>query len=69
VPEDVFRAWIGGYQVCHKWLKDRRGRALSAGEVELYLAIVSALAETNVLMGEIDVAIAAHGGFPGAFQA
>lgn len=69
VPEDVFRAWIGGYQVCQKWLKDRRGRALSAGEVERYVAIVSALAETSLLMAEIDMAIAAHGGFPTAFQA
>ena len=29
VPEEVWDFQIGGYQVCHKWLKDRKGRTLS----------------------------------------
>ena len=29
VPEGVWDFHIGGYQVCHKWLKDRKGRKLS----------------------------------------
>ena len=29
VPEDVWNFHIGGYQVCEKWLKDRKGRTLS----------------------------------------
>ena len=33
VPEGVWQFRIGGYQVCHKWLKDRRGDVLSRDEV------------------------------------
>ena len=33
VPEDVWNFQIGGYQVCHKWLKDRRGRQLSKEDI------------------------------------
>ena len=29
VPPDVWAFTIGGYQVCHKWLKHRKGRTLS----------------------------------------
>jgi hypothetical protein len=29
VPENVWEFHIGGYQVCEKWLKDRKGRTLS----------------------------------------
>ena len=32
VPENVWNFHIGGYQVCHKWLKDRKGRTLSADD-------------------------------------
>jgi hypothetical protein len=67
VPEAVWDVYIGGYQVCHKWLKDRRGRALSRGEIEEYQTIVLSLAETLRVMGEIDEVIGAHGGWPGAF--
>ena len=31
VPEEVWNFHIGGYQVCEKWLKDRKGRTLSEG--------------------------------------
>ena len=67
VPETVWNFQIGGYQVCEKWLKARRGRALSRTDIEHYLRIVVALAETIRLMREIDVAIDMHGGWPGAF--
>ena len=33
VPEDVWNFHIGGYQVCEKWLKDRKGRALSKDDI------------------------------------
>jgi Type ISP C-terminal specificity domain len=32
VSEAVWNFRIGGYQVCEKWLKDRKGRTLSKGE-------------------------------------
>ena len=47
------------YQVCHKWLKDRRGRTHSAEDKTHYAKIVVALRETMRLMAEIDAAIPA----------
>ncbi|MFP4500385.1 MAG: type ISP restriction/modification enzyme [Candidatus Hydrogenedentota bacterium] len=70
VPEEVWNFHIGGYQVCHKWLADRKkaGRSLSDGDIAHYQKIVVALRETLRLMGEIDAIIEAHGGWPGAFH-
>jgi hypothetical protein len=69
VPEDVWNFHIGGYQVCEKWLKDRRGRVLSEEDIAHYQKIVVALKETIRLMAEIDQVIEAHGGWPAAFAA
>ena len=68
VPEEVWDFHIGGYQVCHKWLKDRKGRTLSDEHVAHYQKIVVALNETIRIMVEIDEVIEAHGGWPDAFQ-
>jgi hypothetical protein len=68
VPESVWNFHIGGYQVCEKWLKDRKGRMLSKNDIAHYQRITVALAETIRLMTEIDEVIEAHGGWPGAFQ-
>ncbi|MFZ2146034.1 MAG: type ISP restriction/modification enzyme [Sedimentisphaerales bacterium] len=43
---------IGGYQVCEKWLKDRRQRELSYEDISHYEKIVAALGETIRLMNE-----------------
>ncbi|MBK8267545.1 MAG: helicase [Planctomycetes bacterium] len=67
VPEDVWNFQIGGYQVCAKWLKDRKGRTLSKDDIAHYQKIVVALHETIRLMKEIDEVIEKHGGWPGAF--
>ncbi len=64
VPENVWNLQVGGYRVCEKWLKDRRGRILSLEDIEHYHRIVVALHETIRLMGEIDAVIDAHGGWP-----
>jgi hypothetical protein len=68
VPEAVWNFHVGGYQVCEKWLKDRKGRTLSADDIAHYQRVVVALNETIRLMAEIDAVIEAHGGWPGAFQ-
>ncbi len=68
VPEQVWDFHIGGYQVCHKWLKDRKGRTLSDDDIAHYQKIVVALNETIRIMAEIDDVIDQHGGWPGAFQ-
>ena len=69
VPEAVWNFHIGSYQVCEKWLKDRKGRTLSKDDLAHYQKIVVALAETIRLMREVDGVIDRHGGWPGAFQA
>lgn len=69
MPEAVWNFHIGGYQVCDKWLKDRKGRELSDDDIAHYHKIVVALSETIRLMAEIDSVIDAHGGWPDAFQA
>ena len=68
VPEEVWDFQIGGYQVCHKWLKDRKGRTLSDEDIAHYQKIVVALSETIHIMAEIDEVIEALGGWPDAFQ-
>jgi predicted helicase len=67
VPEAVWNFHIGGYQVCQKWLKDRKDRTLSDDDIIHYQKIVVALSETIRLMREIDEVIEQHGGWPGAF--
>jgi hypothetical protein len=67
VSEAVWNFHIGGYQVCEKWLKDRKGRTLTKDDIAHYQKIVVALNETIRLMGEIDEVIEQHGGWPGAF--
>ena len=68
VPEEVWDFQIGGYLVCHKWLKDRKGRTLSDEDIAHYQKIVVALSETIQIMAEIDEVIEAHGGCLDAFQ-
>jgi len=57
VPEEVWNFYIGGYQVCHKWLKDRKGRTLSDDDILHYQKIIVALQETIRIMQQIDEAI------------
>ncbi|QRN83030.1 N-6 DNA methylase [Chloroflexota bacterium] len=57
IPQEVWEFEIGGYQVLHKWLKDRRGRALDYEDQLHYKKVVVALSETIRIMGEIDEAI------------
>ena len=68
IPEAVWNFHIGDYQVCEKWLKDRKGRKLSKDDITHYQKIVVALSETIRLMKEIDELIEKHGGWPDAFQ-
>ncbi len=57
VPMEVWEFHVGGYQVCHKWLKDRKGRSLSFDDISHYRKIVKALKETITLMAEVDASI------------
>jgi len=54
VPPEVWEFRVGGYQVCNKWLKDRKNRKLSIDDIQHYQRIVVALSQTMGLMEEID---------------
>ncbi len=64
VRPEVWGFHIGGYQVCYKWLKDRKGRKLSYDDIKHYQNIVSILSETIRIMPAIDKLIDKHGGWP-----
>ena len=54
VPPEVWNFHIGGYQVCQKWLKDRKDQKIGVDDSTHYQKIVVALKETIRLMKEID---------------
>ena len=54
VPLAVWEFEIGSYQVCEKWLRDRRGEALTHADIRQYRQVLAAVAETLKVMGEID---------------
>ncbi len=55
---------IGGYRPAEKWLKDRKGRALSFDDIAWYRRVCAVLAETPRIMGRIDEEIDSRGGWP-----
>jgi len=68
VSEEVWNFHVGGYKVCEKWLKDRKGRKLSKVDITHYQQVVFSLLETIRLMEEIDVVVEQYGGWPMAFE-
>ena len=50
VPQIAWNFHIGGYQRAQKWLKDRRGRALSFEDISHYQKIVKIMTETDRIM-------------------
>lgn len=54
IPPEMWEFRIGGYQVCEKWLKSRKGRTLSYNDLTHYQKIIVAIKETIRLMAEID---------------
>lgn len=59
-PEVSWDFYIGGYQPAQKWLKDRKGRALTFDDVKYYQRILKILSETDRIMGEITMTLAAE---------
>ncbi len=55
IEPEVYEYHIGGYQICEKWLKDRKG-ALSLDEIQTYCRIVTAIKETIEVQRDIDKA-------------
>ncbi|MDD1415427.1 N-6 DNA methylase [Dolichospermum sp. ST_con] len=64
VPPQIWNFYIGGYQVCQKWLKDRKGRELNFDDINHYQNIISIISETIKIMEDIDIIIEKYGSFP-----
>ncbi|MGB9735425.1 MAG: type ISP restriction/modification enzyme, partial [bacterium] len=54
IKPEVFEYQIGGYQVCDKWLKDRKDRTLSLEEIQTYCRIATAIENTIKIQDRID---------------
>jgi len=54
VSENVWLAVIGGYQVCHKWLKDKKGRTLTDEEIAHFIDVLGCLDSHVKLIQEFD---------------
>ena len=54
ISPEVWQYQIGGYQVCDKWLKDRKGRILSLDDIRHYCKVVTAIKNTIEIQKEID---------------
>lgn len=57
VPPVAWTFRIGGYQPAQKWLKDRKGRALGWDDIRHYQRIIKVLAETDRVIGEIELPV------------
>jgi predicted helicase len=54
IKPEVWQYQVGGYQVCYKWLKDKKGRLLSLDEIKNYCKIITALQKTIEIQKAID---------------
>jgi len=54
ISEQFWNYKIGGYQVCNKWLSDRKGRTLNKEEILTYRQIVIVISKTIEIQKEID---------------
>lgn len=54
IEKEIWKYQIGGYQVCDKWLKDRKGKILALDDIRHYCKIVTALKKTIDTQKEID---------------
>jgi predicted helicase len=55
IEKEVWEYFIGGYQILHKWLKDRIGRKLSLEEIKHFCRVATALRRTLDIQKEVDV--------------
>lgn len=54
ISKEIWQYQIGGYQICSKWLKERKGRILSLDGIKHYCKVVTALKKTIEIQKEID---------------
>jgi predicted helicase len=54
LEENIWQYRIGGYQVCNKWLKDRKDRVLSLDDIKHYCKVATAIKHTINIQKSID---------------
>ncbi len=54
LTENIWQYYIGGYQVCNKWLKDRKGKVLSFDAIKHYCKVATAIKHTINIQKSID---------------
>jgi predicted helicase len=54
LEENIWQYYIGGYQVCNKWLKDRKGKVLSLNDIKHYCKVATAIKHTINIQKSID---------------
>ena len=54
IPPEIHAYRIGGYQVCDKWLKDRKDRPLELHDIRTYCQMVTAIGITIGIQQELD---------------
>ena len=64
VSPKVYEYQIGGYQVCDKWLKDRKERRLSLDDIRTYCRMITAIGQTLAIQQELDIV---YGGVEGNY--
>jgi len=57
LPQNIFDMTIGGYKICDKWLRERKGKVLTFDEISVFQKVVVALKGTIEIMSEIDTLI------------
>ena len=54
ITSEVYEYRIGGYQVCEKWLKDRKECLLKLDDIRTYVRMVTAIGHTIRIQEEFD---------------
>jgi hypothetical protein len=67
INREVWEYKVGSYEVCRKWLSERKGESLSADDITCFAAIVQAIEDSLREQANIEEAISTHGGWPSAF--
>ena len=55
ISPEIYAYRIGGYQVCDKWLKDRKERRLELNDIRTYCQVVTAIGITLEIQQELDI--------------
>ena len=55
IAPEIYAYRIGGYQVCDKWLKDRKDRHLALNDIRTYCQMVTAIGTTLEIQQELGI--------------